>query len=247
MAPGIYIYGIIREPGTKTFSTPGIDGAAVFTINWQDLGAVVSNTQLGEVAPTRRNVRAHTAVQDELLQGYTLLPMSFGMIADGGAKVLRLLEKNRPALTAELARLAGKIEIELKVFWDQEKILKELQARDGQLARLRSNIRVASPVEAEELLVEAGRLVERVALDWKTRYAERVYQALKELAVDARINKTVGVTNILNTSFLIDRSVEGRFHEEIARLDTRYEGKVNFRYIGPLAPYNFVELKLEVA
>ena len=241
-----YIYGIMEEPEPRAFSFSGVGNAEVYTINHRELAAVVSDTPLEEIDPTRQNVRAHTVVQDELLKNYTLLPMGFGMIAGSKDDALKLLEKNYQGLTRELVRLAGKVEVELKVFWDQETMIKELQGRSEELTRLKAKINDApSPIEAQRLLIEAGQLVERIVLDWKARYADRVYTVLKGLSIDAKLNSPLGIKNVLNASFLVERGKEDNFQKEVFKLDSQYQGKVNFKYIGPLAPYNFVNVKLE--
>ncbi|PIU55198.1 MAG: hypothetical protein COS88_05310, partial [Chloroflexi bacterium CG07_land_8_20_14_0_80_51_10] len=99
-----YIYGIIEEPEPRRFNFSGVGDAEVYAINHQKLAAVVSDTGFEEIDPTRKNVRAHTVVQDELLKSYTLLPMGFGMIAGSKDDVLKLLEKNYHGLTRELTR-----------------------------------------------------------------------------------------------------------------------------------------------
>ena len=241
-----YIYGIIKEPRLLRFDLRGIGDAEVYAVSYRNLAAVVSDTELEEIDPTRKNVLAHTTVQDALLKEYDLLPMGFGMIAGSDNEVHRLLERNYDGFLKELKNLSGKIEVELKIFWDQEAMVKKLQDESGELTKFKAKIKAASsPAEAQALLIEAGKQVERIAQDWKTKYAQRVYAALKELSVDARQNSLAGVKNILNASFLIDRSKENEFQEEVYKLDSKYQGKVNFKYVGPLPPYSFVTLKLE--
>jgi len=241
-----YIYGIIQESEPRRLSCLGVGDTEVYTINYRELAAVVSDTALEEIDPVRKDVRAHTVVQDELLNNCSLLPMGFGMIAGSKDDVLKLLEKNYQGLTRELVRLDGKVEVELKVFWDQEAMIKELQGGSEELTRLKAKINGASsPIEAQRLLIEAGKLVERIALDWKARYADRVYTVLKRLSIDAKLNSPLGVKNVLNASFLIERARESDFQKEVFKLDSQYQGKVNFKYVGPLAPYNFVNVNLE--
>jgi hypothetical protein len=244
---GEYIYGIVEEPQLRRFSFLGVGEAKVYTINHQSIAAVVSDTEFSEIDPTRRNVHAHTVAQDELLKEYTLLPMGFGMIASSEDEVRGLLENNYQGLVSELNRLAGRIEVALKVFWDQETIIRELHlAGSYELDKVRAKLNDAlSPLETRNLLVEAGKLVERIALNWKTKYAELVYTILKELSYDAKVNDSMGVKNLLNASFLIERSRESEFKEQVYKLDSEFQGKVNFKYVGPLPPYNFVDLRLE--
>ena len=243
---GEYIYGIVEEPQLRRFSFPGVGDADVYTINHQRIAAIVSDTEFSEIDPTRKNVHAHTVVQDELLKEYTLLPMGFGMIATSEEEVQRLLENNYQGLISELNRLAGRIEVELKVFWEQEAIIKELQGENQELSRLKAKINAASsPIEAQNLLAMAGKLVENIVRDWKTRYAEMVYATLNELSYEAKVNNPVGIKNLLNASFLIDKSRESEFKEQVYTLDSKFQGKVNFKYVGPMPPYNFVDLRLE--
>jgi hypothetical protein len=246
MSPsGKYIYGIVEEPQLRRFNFPGVVEADVYTINYQRMAAIVSDTEFSEIDPTRKNVHAHTVVQDELLKEYTMLPMGFGMVATED-EVRRLLEKNYEGLTNELNRLADMIEVELKVFWDQEAIIKEIQGENQELSRLKAKINTASsPAEIRNLLVEAGKLVENIVSDWKTRYAEMVYTVLKQLSYQAKMNNPVGLKNLLDASFLIEKSRESEFKEQVYKMDTKFQGKVNFKYVGPMPPYNFVDLRLE--
>jgi len=243
---GKYIYGIVEEPQLRRFSFIGVGEADVHTINHQGIAAIVSDTEFSEIDPTRKNVQAHTVVQDELLKEYTLLPMGFGMVAASEDEVRGLLEKNYEGLTSELNRLANMIEIELKLYWDQETIIKEIQGENQELSRIKAKIKAASsPAETRNLMIEAGRLVENIVLDWKTRYAEMVYANLSELSNDAKMNNPVGLKNLLNASFLIEKSRESEFKEQVYKLDSKFQGKVNFKYVGPMPPYNFVDLRLE--
>jgi len=243
---GEYIYGIVEEPQLRRFSFPGVGETDVYTINHQRIAAIVSDIEFSEIDPTRKNVQAHTIVQDELLKEYTLLPMGFGMVAASEDEVRGLLEKNYEGLTSELNRLTGMIEVELKVFWDQEAIIKEIQSESQELSRLKAKVNAASsPIEVRNLLVEAGKLVESIVQDWKTRYAELVYANLHELSYEAKMNNPVGLKNLLNASFLIDKSRESEFKEQVYKLDSKFQGKVNFKYVGPMPPYNFVDLRLE--
>jgi hypothetical protein len=247
-AQGKYIYGIIEDRRPRRFGFPGVGGAPVYTVDYRELAAIVSDIDDNEIDPTRRNVHAHTVVQDELLRDCTLLPTGFGMVASNEDEVRKLLEKNYEGLVDELRRLAGTIEVELKVFWDQEAMVKELQGGSEELTRLKARISAASsPAEAQSLLIKAGMEVERIALSWKTKYAERVYDILKRASLDARLNKLAGVKNILNASFLIEKGKESEFQKEVHKLDSGYKGKVNFKYVGPLPPYSFVNAKLEPA
>ncbi len=240
-----YLYGIIEEPQFKTFELRGLEGAAVYTINSRDLAAVVSDIELAEIDPTRKNVMAHTMVQDGLLKKYTFIPMGFGIVAVSESGVRSLLEKNYPGLVSEIKRLADKIEVEIKIFWDDKALASENQQL---ITKVQTRVKAAySTAEAQRLLTEAGMQVEKIVLAWKAKYVDQIYASLKTLAIDSRLNNCSGIKMLLNASFLIDRKTESEFVEQVRILDAKYQGNINFKYIGPLSPYNFVSTKLEMA
>jgi hypothetical protein len=242
-ANGRYLYGIIEEPQFKKFAVAGLEGAAVYTINSHDLAAVVSDTGLSEIDPIRKNVLAHTLVHEAILKQYTFIPMGFGVVAASESDVRSLLEKNCQGLAAELKKLSGKIEVEVKIFWDDKALVGENQQL---ISKVQTRVKAASSTaEAQRLLTDAGMQIEKIVLAWKAKYVDQIYSSLKKMAVDSRLNSCTGIKMLLNASFLIDKTTESEFMQQLHDLDDKYRGNINFKYIGPLSPYNFVSLKLE--
>jgi hypothetical protein len=50
---------------------------------------------------------------------------------------------------------------------------------------------------------------------------------------------------ILDVAFLLEKENEGSFDTAIRNLDQKLENTVNFRVVGPLAPYNFSTIVFE--
>ena len=242
---GKYIYGIIEEDKQREFDFPGFEEAKVYTINYQALAAVVSDVDAEEIYPTRRNVSAHTRVQEGLMKEYALLPMSFGVVSRDADKVKKLLGKNYAAFKSQLRRVKGKVEWGVKVFWEKEAMVKELEGENSELTKLKARISAAPPEQAQDMLIQAGKLVERMTQQWKVKYTKQIYNSLKELSVDARLNDPIDIKNILNASFLVDKSNERKFDSRVYELDSRYGDKVKLKFVGPFPPYSFVNLKIE--
>jgi hypothetical protein len=55
-------------------------GQRVFTVAFQDLAAVVSDTPIVIYDPTRDNVLAHEFVNETVMKEFTVIPMSFGTV-----------------------------------------------------------------------------------------------------------------------------------------------------------------------
>ena len=134
----------------------------------------------------------------------------------------------------------------MKIYWEQKTIIKEIQGENQELSRLKAKINASSsPGEIRILMIDVGRLVENIVVGWKNHYTEMVYTVLEGLSCEAKINNPVGLKNLLNASFLIEKSRESEFKQQVYRMDTKFQDKVNFKYVGPMPPYNFVDLRLE--
>ena len=241
----IYVYGILEESNLKNFDVIGVGKNKVFTINHQDLAAVVSNIKGMEIDPTRKNLLAHTQVQELLLKEYTIIPMSFGVITQSTETINKMLEENYLNFKQELKRLSEKIEIELKVYWNKEAIKDEIES-DHKYKQITNKIAKEScQAVKQDLLIEVGQMVEAVVLKWKNVIGRDIYDNLASIAADACTNKSNEITNILNASFLVGKSEEKEFREKAYSLDAKYNNKVDIKYIGPLPPYNFLQVELK--
>ena len=51
---------------------------------------------------------------------------------------------------------------------------------------------------------------------------------------------------ILNGSFLVEKNKEKQFDENLDRIYRKYKDELTFKYFGPLPPYNFVNIKIQI-
>src|SRR4051794_31518548 len=95
---GKYVYCIVRLDRSRDFGEIGIgSGARVYTVNFKDLSAVVSDTPIVIYDPTRDNVLAHEFVNETVMREFTLIPMSFGTVFRSEKDVLALLKSTYQA------------------------------------------------------------------------------------------------------------------------------------------------------
>jgi len=240
-----YIYGFIEEPRRKEFSFSGIDGKKVYSYNYQDLAAVLSEAEEIECDPIRVNLLAHTHVLEEIAREYLILPMSFGIIAENEEKVTELLRQNYLEFMRQLKMLKGKIELGVKVLWIEDAVVKEMESRVKDFQELKKKIVDLSAKEDQNAKLKAGRLVESIVKEWEKKYVQKIYNSLKEIAVDSRLNQPIGIKMLLNSSFLVDKNKEKDFDKRVNELAQKYEDQLKFKYVGPVPPYNFVNIKLK--
>src|SRR4029453_17202453 len=141
-ARGRYVYCIIQssKPLKLGQSTIADEGAHVYTVNYKDLAAVVSDVPIGALDSTRENVLAHEHVNETVMRDHTVIPMSFGTIFKTREDIVELLRSAYDAFGDVLSKMQNKLEFGLKVLWDRDAIVKEIEQEDEEIHRLKTEI-----------------------------------------------------------------------------------------------------------
>ena len=245
---GKYVYCIIECATPRTFGRLGIGGRGdeVYTIHHGGLAAVVSDTPVVVYDPTRENALTHEHVQEVVMQEFTVIPMSFGTVFRTEEDVVEFLKDTADTFYDVLRKMADKIELGLKVNWDKETVLVEVEHESEEIRRLKEEIvsnRLASAYFAR---MHLGPLVEGAMSDKADAYVREIYDRLRDCAVASRHNKPIGDRMILNAAFLVERDKAANFDQKVQELADRYEGKLRFHPTGPWPPYNFVNIRLKL-
>jgi hypothetical protein len=245
---GKYVYCIIESATPRSFGRIGIGNRQdeVYTINYQQLAAVVSDTPLVVYDPTRENALCHERVQEVAMTEFTVIPMSFGCVFRTADDIIEFLKDTYDALTDVLQRMRDKIEFGLKVNWETEKVMAEIERENEEIYRLKQEILNNQQSSTYFARMQLGRLVERARSDKSAAYVREIYDALRESAIASRANKVIGDKMILNAAFLVERENATSFDRQVQEIAQRYEGKLTFRYTGPWPPYNFVNVRLKL-
>ena len=244
---GKYVYCIIRSEKDRDFGEIGIGGSRrVYTVRHRDLGAVVSDTPIVIYDPTRENVLAHEFVNETVMREFTVIPMSFGTVFRSEDDVSELLRSTYQAFNDVLDKMQDKIEFGLKVLWDREKVIANIETENDEIRRLKDEITRNAASSTYFARMQLGRLVEAALEETGNRYVADIHEALKQVAVASRSNKVIGDRMILNAAFLVERGRSEAFDEKVKEVSRSYEDLLTFKYTGPWPPYNFVNIKLKL-
>ena len=244
---GKYVYCIIRSAKLREFGGIGIGGGQrVYTVQHNDLAAVVSDTPIVIYDPTRENVLAHEFVNETVMKEHTVIPMSFGTVFRSEDDVTELLRSTFTAFSEVLDKMQDKIEFGLKVLWDRDKVVAGLETENEEIRRLKDEISRHTSSSTYFARMQLGRLVESSLEETSQRYVADIHEALKSIAVASRSNKPIGDKMILNAAFLVERKQEAAFDDRVKEIGRKYEDILTFKYSGPWPPYNFVNIKLKL-
>jgi gas vesicle protein GvpL/GvpF len=244
---GKYVYCIIREDRPRDFGEIGIGGRGrVYTVSHRDLAAVVSDTPIVIYDPTRENVLAHEFVNETVMREFTVIPMSFGTVFRSENDVTELLRSTYEAFSDVLDKMRDKIEFGLKVLWDREKVIANIEHEHDEIRRLKDEITRNAASSTYFARMQLGRLIEGALEERGNRYLADIHEALRPAAVASRSNKPIGDRMIMNAAFLVERAHQEEFDEKVRDISRRYEEFLTFKYSGPWPPYNFVNIKLKL-
>src|SRR5688572_1256412 len=245
-AHGQYVYCIIQSESPLTFGPLGIghDPAEVHTVHFKDLAAVVSATAMIVHDPTRENVLAHQRVNETVMLQHTVLPMSFGTVFKTTNDIVELLRSAYVAFTDVLQKMRDKVEFGLKVLWDRDQIIREIEQQDEDIRRLKDEISTQKG-STYFARMQYGRMIDAALQARSEQYVDDVFRNLRDVAVASRSNKPIGDRMIMNAAFLVTRDREQAIVARVKEIGERHD-KLTFKYTGPWPPYNFVNIKLKL-
>jgi hypothetical protein len=252
MSEASYTYAVARSFDPALIEgLHGVDGAPVHLVRHEDLVAVVSGlasadaeesalrARLESLEELEAIARAHYAVVAAVAPHSVTLPLRVVTIYSGDARVAEVLRDDYARLCSALDRLAGRVELGVKVYMDSS------SARSGPSTA--AGPESATPGRDYLRQRRQQRQQREDAQQQAASAARRIEAGLQELAVDCRAHRPqdsqlsgAAGENILNLAYL----VEVRRIEEFARRAARLAGEANGVSVvttGPWAPYSFVD------
>ena len=204
------------------------------TVSFREIAAVISDTPEEVLDATRENVLAHERVNETVMKSFTVIPMSFGTVFKTRDDIVELLRGAYEAFRDVLDKMQDKVEFGLKVLWDRDVMVREIENDDEDIRRLKNEI---SAVPGLHLLrPHAVRPADRggppgadASSTWPTSSTQ-----LRDVSVASRANKPIGDKMIMNAAFLVSRDKETAFDAKVKEIGARLR-QAELPLHGPLA------------
>jgi len=189
---------------------------------------------------------SHEKVIEAVMKDHALLPVRFYTVAPNAEEIRSLLRRRYLEFKKLLRELDNKVELGLKAFWrDMNAISQEIVNESGQIKVLRTKMTGCSAKEAGQDKGAVSEMLKQALEHKKAKEKETLLQPLRQLSSDSCLNMTYGDDMLLNAAFLVDRVREKEFDGEVEELAARYNGRIEFKYVGPVPPYSFVNIVVE--
>lgn len=247
---GRYIYGFISTKEQKTFGPIGIEQGDVYFFPHKDVAAVVSDLPLIQFDSLPKEalllyLATYQAVIEKVMKSHNIIPIKFGTILQAEEDLKKMLEKGYGRINTNLKEMENKIELDVAALWSNfDSILKEI-GEEEDIKRLKEEALTKPPEQVFEIKIKLGKLVKDTLDRKREECASQLLDALKKEAEIYHSHAVMDDSMIMNMAFLINKDRQDTFESKVDQLDKQYNGKINFRIVGPLPPYSFTTLEMK--
>src|SRR5258706_10860911 len=230
---GQYVYCVVQANESLKFGSIGLgaEPADVHTVHYKDIAAVISDTPIEVPDATRENVLAHERVNENVMRTHTVIPMSFGTVFKTPQDIVELLRGAYDAFTDVLHKMQDKLEFGLKLLWDRDVAVREVEKEDEEVRRLKNEI-ASQKGSTYFARMQYGRLLDAALQARSERYVNEIVDHLRDVSVAYRANKPIGDKMIMNAAFLVSREQEAEFDAKGKSLGAKY-AHLTFRHTAP--------------
>lgn len=226
---------------------PGLGGQPVHVIEIEGIRVAVSEAPSGRLRPQRSLLAAHQSVVASIAQQAATLPVSFGMVCDSLGELERIVADRADAISDELARVGGCVEMGVTLTLDVPNVFEHLVRIDDELRSGRDELSSLGDAAPHDLRVAVGRRVEAVLNALRAQHAADLLGALDGPCREIIETPPSGEAHLAGAACLVDRNDLQRFERAIEALAATLDERYAFSIAGPFAPHHFVDLHLEAA
>ena len=264
---GKYIYGVIprrnlcranhRHAGQVNFNGEQLLGSClpreifgvwVYTIPYQDISAVVSDSEIVDYTrmlkdAVGRQLVTHQRVIEGIMPEYTIIPMRLGTFASDENEVRDILNKGYRVIKEVFGKIKDRIEIDVVATWsDFNSVLKEV-GEEKEIREFKERLLTNPEGITVDDQMKVGVMVKKALDEKREKCALEIQTYLRDCSEAFKIHELMDDKMVINAAFLIARQKD--FDKKVEELNTKFAEKLNFRCVGPLPPYSFYTLEIK--
>ncbi|TDD51023.1 GvpL/GvpF family gas vesicle protein [Nonomuraea terrae] len=238
-----YVYGVVPADLKSPPETEGLGDPAgkVRLVRHGEIAALVSDIDADEPLGRPGDFLAHERLLDATAAKAPVLPFRFGgVVANADAVVAELLEPHHDEFLAALRELEGKAEFIIRGRYVERAVLAEILAENAEAESLRQAIRGRPEELTRDERIRLGEIIS-AGIEAKRDFdTQQLLDRLSGHYEMAFVREPTHEQDAVHVAMLARTSEQGRLEETLTAFGERWEGRVDLRLLGPLAPYDFV-------
>ncbi|MGB0958329.1 MAG: GvpL/GvpF family gas vesicle protein [Litorivicinus sp.] len=245
-ARGLLIYALANSQ--DDWNIPdwrGVGGEPVSALTEGSVTAFVSPVRKPKIRPERRNLAAHMQILKQLMEVRTILPFKFGTVAENEASLRSLIKRNQEDFVEELAAVAGKVEMSIRVVWDVSNVFEYFVGLRTELRSARDavgDIRTA----VREDKIDLGRMFDVALNEERDRLYEQVAEVLERYEIRHVRGPARNERVVMDLACLVKREELDQFDRVVSEAASGFDANFTFKVSGSWPPVSFVELNLSL-
>jgi hypothetical protein len=239
----IYVYGIVpadveADPEARGVGDPP---GRVSVVRHGDIAALVSEIAADRPLGKPEDLTAHAQLLDAAAAETPVLPIRFGAaVSTQDAVAEELLAEHHDEFAAALHELEGRAQYVVKGRYVQQAILSEILEESQEAAQLREQIRDQPEDATRNERIALGELVNNAIAAKRETDTARMVEMLEPLAATLNVREPTHEEDAVQVACLLETAKQKELEEAVGSAAQEWEGRVELRVLGPLAPYDFV-------
>jgi hypothetical protein len=158
--------------------------------------------------------------------------------------VRTLLARYQKVLVNQLHRVAGKVEMGIRLAWDVPNIFEYMVTAHEELRALRDQSLGDGHPQTRAEKIDLGQAFERMLNADRETYAGTIEEMLTPVCAELRRNPPRKEREIMNLACLVERDRLAEFEQAMEAASHSFDDRFLFNYNGPWAPHNFVKVDM---
>jgi hypothetical protein len=237
--PGKFLYAVILSDREREFGPIGLEGGRVHSILYQDIAAVVSDYPVTEIKALRKNLSPYHITIRRVAEECTTIPAKFGQVAADEGRVRRVLEANYAEIRDELARLQGKAEMGVKIFWTVANVFEYALGKSRELRELRNRLLRCAASLTRRQQIDIGALAFDKLNELRGEITEKALTLLEDSVEEAEIKQVTEEKVVMLASFLVRKDRRNDFDAAAQKVADLLGEDYAVKVDGPWVPFSF--------
>lgn len=238
-----YVYGIVPADVEVEQGTTGVGDppGEVRAVRHGDVAALVSDVEMDRPLGRPDDLVTHEELLDASAADVPVLPLRFGaVVTDDDAVASELLEPHHDEFARALQDLDGRAEFIVRGRYDESAILGEVLSENDEAASLHEQIKGTSEDATRDARIRLGEIISEAIGAKREQDTRAVGDALADHVEASVVREPTHELDAVFTAFLAETEKEEDLEQALQRLARDWDGRVELRLMGPLAPYDFV-------
>ena len=241
----VWVYGVVPADASLEELERRADRLPdVSLVEAGDLAAIVGDVPEEDAKATRDQALAHARVLEAAVVDAPVVPFRFGVVVPGDDEVgSELIEPRRDELKQLLDRVEGRVQMTLKVYYDEDAVLRETVEQVPEIKELRKKMSEGPEEATRDVRVRIGELVNNALEERRQRDTAEILEQLKPVSIAAVSEGLEKEFMVLNAPFLVERERRQEFEDAVEEAAQEREKLMRFRLLGPMPAYNFIDVE----